>query len=800
MSRTTEHPAILADGDCRTTTWAARNITWDDVTGWLDRPGSTKQCGGYVLGRFDGHDTGSVHRTKSTFVSSWAVKLDAERGGGVDLDLIENLENLGIEAVAHTTASSTAEETRWRFLLLADRDLDRDELALVTAALEDDLGSDNFDTSAGQGERFMYLPAVGTDGSYKHHVFHGEPLDVDEWVQAGRDLEAQQAPSPVATPAPARRPSGTAIASDQVGAWVEKVTESMDDLAQKPTGEAVRYRGKTVGWDTGFFLMGIDLAKISNSSEGAFPIDQAEAVFLDHAPSREEGFDPHHKWSDAVRAVGDETIPAWQSASDARNELGYSPHSAHDLDLAMNMADRGLRDRFRYTTGLGWLEYHGGRWDPACVEQRVMTAIGGHVPDMLKEWGSAGVDEKQIRNLASTRSTTKARGVMAMLEGVLLVPDEDLLDAHPNLLNVRNGTVDLTTGELLEHDRAHLLTKITDVDYTRGAHHDDWDAVLEAVPDQETRDWLRLKFGQAITGHPATDEAVAILKGGGSNGKSLLLDSILNAVGDHGVAISPRVLTGSSSDHPTEKMALRGARLAVSEELPDGRHLNEVTIKQLVGTERITARMMRQDNVEFKATHSFFVTTNYDLQVSGSDDGTWRRFQLIEFSLKYVREDPRPGTMERVGDPLLKKRMRNQAQRQAVLAWLVTGAVQVNQEHDGITPGPSSEVTAATDAWRASADVIYAYSSEKTIPDPGAVVLTDDLYADFCDWHEARGGKRMTMNTFTGKFLGAAIVRQHGIDKTRTMLRVEPSRPGTDYGHEAEQGKRARIVRGLRFA
>ena len=42
-------------------------------------------------------------------------------------------------------------------------------------------------------------------------------------------------------------------------------------------------------------------------------------------------------------------------------------------------------------------------------------------------------------------------------------PDE--LDADPWLLNVLNGTIDLRTGELREHRREDLITKLAPVDY-----------------------------------------------------------------------------------------------------------------------------------------------------------------------------------------------------------------------------------------------------------------------------------------------------------------------------------------------
>jgi putative DNA primase/helicase len=49
------------------------------------------------------------------------------------------------------------------------------------------------------------------------------------------------------------------------------------------------------------------------------------------------------------------------------------------------------------------------------------------------------------------------------------------------VLNVDNGTLDLRTGELRDHDRADLITKLAPVSYDPDAPADEWDKFLERV-------------------------------------------------------------------------------------------------------------------------------------------------------------------------------------------------------------------------------------------------------------------------------------------------------------------------------
>lgn len=787
------HTMISADGNCTKTSWRVDTVRWYDVADWIEDPADRKECGGYVLGDFDRQPDGTVRRTKDAFRSAWAIKLDAD--GNIDADLPDRAAGLGFTMVGHTTASSTKDDEYWRFLFLADRDMTRDELHDVTRALEHELGAHNFDPTAWQGERFMYKPSRGKDGSYDKRKRWEDPLPVDKYVKIGRALRPVE---------PERKPVEPVqeLPAGRVNDEVTEITAAMDALAAKPTGQTIRYRGVDLRWDHGFFRMACDLVRVANSSAGVLTLEQARAAFLSHAPQPEPGFNPERKWADAVERVGDDGVNAIKEV-ETGNDEGDRTEDEFDTTeygLALTFAGRGLRERFRYANGLGWLEWDGKRWDTECDDRTVDAAIAEMVPDLAYEWFDARATDKDLIRLRSVRNLQKAHAVGGFLQEILRV-HPDSLDQDPYLLNTQNYTVDLATGIPREHRRSDLITKITTVAYKPDAQHKDWDEALKAIEDDETLQWLQKKFGQAITGLPATDEALAILKGGGSNGKSAILDAIMGAIGDYGVALSPKVLTGNNSDHPTERMALRGARLAISEELPDGRHLNEVTVKQLIGTARITARKMRQDNVEFAATHTMFVTTNYDLQISGSDDGTWRRLQLVPFPLRFVKGEPQEKN-ERKGDPNLKRRLNNQGQQEAVLAWLIWGAKQLLKNCDGVTPEPSEYVVAATAEWRASADSVYAYVQDRIVFDPSSFVLTRDLYKDFSEWLKAKGGMGISEETFSGRFFGAETVRINGVYKDRKRLPGEGlSRPSIDWlDPTPSKGKKTMLGFGMAFA
>ena len=75
-------------------------------------------------------------------------------------------------------------------------------------------------------------------------------------------------------------------------------------------------------------------------------------------------------------------------------------------------------------------------------------------------------DEQERRRLiawaASSESEARLRAAVKLAETereIIVHPDE--LDADPWLFNTANGTIDLRSGDLRDHRRQDLLTKIT---------------------------------------------------------------------------------------------------------------------------------------------------------------------------------------------------------------------------------------------------------------------------------------------------------------------------------------------------
>lgn len=466
----------------------------------------------------------------------------------------------------------------------------------------------------------------------------------------------------------------------------------------------------------------------------------------------------------------------------------YQHHSMTDAHLGERVGRYYLRDHFLASGRHSWHQWDGRRWAPATdttVRRQVRDALMAiHAEETSKadaartaaiEAASAEADASKAKSMAdqATRAHTDKMRALASLFNVGKIDSVTKVsrgfveckvtdfDQHPDLLAVGNGVIDLRTGELLPHNPELMLTKVTDVQYVAGARHEAWKKALEALP-AEVREWMQVRFGQGASGHSPEDDAVPFLRGGGQNAKSTLLTGIMKALGEHCVLIPDKAILGSPSDHPTELMTLRGARLAFLEELPEGDYLDINRLKKITGSVCITARSIGEDNTTFEPTHSLMVTTNYAVQIKASDHGTWRRLVLVMFPYTFGG----PNATHK-GDPTLRPRIKDDPRvHEAVLAWIIEGARQW-YANDRMMPSMPAAVANDTEAWQHSSNEAARFLSDYLELKPGWCVLTNEVYVAFKEWQTHNGRRVVSDQTFWERASGHQWLASGGVAKTK---------------------------------
>lgn len=464
------------------------------------------------------------------------------------------------------------------------------------------------------------------------------------------------------------------------------------------------------------------------------------------------GLAPKEDVSDWLAAGGNREIllalveeaPIWEPASGTSGNMtdgtgnGVNPKNAvTDLTNAQRLvAQHGKDLRFCWPWGK-WLVWDSTRWqedDTAEVIRRAKKTVRAMYAEAEKI--SDDKDrENFIKSVLKSESKERLTAMIALAaseSGIPVLPSE--LDNDPWLLNVKNGTIDLRTGELRPHKREDMLTKIAPIVYDPGAECPRWKQFLSEIMDgnQNLVNFLQRAAGLSLTGD-TSEHVLFILYGTGRNGKSTFLNTLLEALGDYGMTAAPDLLMAKQGDrHPTELADLFGKRMVVSMETGEGRRLAEALIKQLTGGDRIKARRMREDFWEFDPTHKLWLATNHKPRVRGTDVAIWSRLKLIPFNVSFAgRED------KRLKEVLL-------TELPGILAWAVQGCLAWQQEGLGVP----DEVAAATEMYKQEQDVLAAFLSDCCIINPLAKAAAKDLYQAYGSWCEETGEKPISQKSF----------------------------------------------------
>jgi putative DNA primase/helicase len=433
----------------------------------------------------------------------------------------------------------------------------------------------------------------------------------------------------------------------------------------------------------------------------------------------------------------------------------------YEPDETFNLTDlgNGLRfvalegERARYCAPWGkWLLWDGRRWmvdEHQEVEVRAVAVIR----DLLRQAAATDNDEERkalTKHARVIESRRARRDFLASAQPYLAIAPE-ALDADPWLLNCRNGTLDLRTGEIKPADPKDYITKCAPADYDPDAECPTWQAFERTIAggDAELVAFKQRAFGYGLTGD-VSEQVFFLHYGTGANGKSTELTAIRDVLGEDYAFHTPTdtLLAGRYGSIPNDVARLKGARFVTAVESEAGRRLAEALVKQLTGGDTITARFMRAEWFSFKPTHKIYLAANHKPEIRGTDHAMWRRVRLIPYEVT-IPDDEQD---KHLGDKL-------RAEASGILAWLVRGCLE--WQHDkGLTPPQA--VLKATESYRNEMDVLGDFIADCCVLWPSSKVTAKDIYDAYLKWADENGEKDKLTKTMFGLRL-----RERGVKDTR---------------------------------
>lgn len=214
-----------------------------------------------------------------------------------------------------------------------------------------------------------------------------------------------------------------------------------------------------------------------------------------------------------------------------------------------------------------FLIWNGKRWmiDAGRMVKQMVENVLNDYRNAVKSLKNASFSEVRFHALTSWNNS-RLNAVVDILKHRMEI-EHEVFDKHPELLNVRNGVIDLRTGKIMPHQRSLLLTAYIDVDFNPNldVSQSELAKFLYSVccGEEKLCKYLKSCFGDGVTGE-TKEQVFFILYGKGGNGKTTLIEAISGVLGDYAKNIPIETLTGVTDSR-------NGARPS-----PELAHINEV--------------------------------------------------------------------------------------------------------------------------------------------------------------------------------------------------------------------------------
>ena len=382
--------------------------------------------------------------------------------------------------------------------------------------------------------------------------------------------------------------------------------------------------------------------------------------------------------------------------------------------------------------------------------REIMDTTSGLDPT-CDQYTSARKRSRRIVDICTKLKTTSFKNnIMREVREQFYDKDfEEKIDTRPELLCFKNGVIDFKTKTFRRGQPDDNLSKTTKIDYIpldQERHRALIDEINEFMaqlfPEAELREYMWEHLASTLIG-TNREQTFNIYIGGGSNGKSKLIELMSACLGEYKAVLpitavtQKRAMIGGASP---ELAVLKGVRYAVMQEPTKGDRINEGILKEITGGDDMTARALFKNTITFVPQFKLVVCTNVLFDIKSNDDGTWRRIRLCPYKSKFC-EDPKTDDPEEPYQFLIDKNLDIKIKNwvNVFMAMLVKKAF----ETDGKVR-TCAAVTASSNKYRNTQDYLSEFFRDKIRPaDEESYIKKTEVYEEFKKWYVVQHGKNI---------------------------------------------------------
>ena len=399
----------------------------------------------------------------------------------------------------------------------------------------------------------------------------------------------------------------------------------------------------------------------------------------------------YQEWIDSAREKGFGKRPN-KAKLPSRGELANLVLAKHG---AVIRRDKARRD---------WCVYNGKLWEEGATEE-AKTLIRLSLPD-----------EQVMRS-----TIDGVESVMRLYPSITVGPDA--WDADKHYLNCPDGTYNLKTGERMDHDPAHFITRMTRVSPRFDYENSTWVKAMKTwFVEPAEIEYIQTQIGLCLTGE-TRDECVIMWIGKSRAGKSKITEIINYVMGDYvQTATDTAFLEVRYHPHQEEVARMRGKRLVFIHEVEG--HLNLRRVKSMASGEGVSASFKGKDRFEFKPEAKLWFVGNEAPPTKSSGGELQRRLYVYEFERQIDEKDV---------DIDLPRKLKDEAEY--VLGWMIDGSRLYYTK--GLHRSP--HVIASTKRYFAESDIMEQWIDDNCVVEAGAVTAVASLFSNFDLWADTNG-------------------------------------------------------------
>tara|TARA_B110000263_G_scaffold214683_2_gene199291 strand:+ start:2730 stop:5567 length:2838 start_codon:yes stop_codon:yes gene_type:complete len=331
------------------------------------------------------------------------------------------------------------------------------------------------------------------------------------------------------------------------------------------------------------------------------------------------------------------------------------------------------------------------------------------------------------------------------------------LDKNKKLLGVKNGILILPEiGHdiilLSDYSNEYFVQSFTNINYIKYDENNVYIKRLmvilsDIIPETDALEYILTYLSTSIS-NDSKEPLILFLRGGGCNGKSTILELMLNVLGEN---YSKKLCLGlltdsreSSQNANSAYMELKDARFGYFSEPDKAEKINTGRLKEILGNEKLTGRGLYKNQENFENKCNLIAASNYDFVISASDYGIWRRIMYYECKVKFIdKPNPNNPFERKKVKGLIENVIKDDLYLEAFLSILTHYYLKYINIYDKDLSNISSQtMQKEITNYRNRQDSLHKFIKEKVLIDDNNYITLEDFSLKYRDW-------LMTVSGFT---------------------------------------------------